>query len=211
MATNNVFGTPITEGASRTDRAIKAVNNPNADGKRDAAIAYVRQLKHDWGNGVSTLGIFYNATGENLVFAKQDSWYGEIVGPFPMRVQNGQWGAFFHGKMPIVPSGSVAFVVYRVKADDTQFCDQLIAWQTPFDQVSCNNQAYCEIFDDEKVDIPGAVYHKMDKVNSPQCSARKKGMMVSSTIELGTSPLYIAEFTREDAVALKGSVDVGEA
>ncbi|KAL8240230.1 hypothetical protein R6Q59_013585 [Mikania micrantha] len=76
--------------------------------------------------------------------------------------------------------------------DDTQFCDQLIAWQTPFDQVSYNNQ----------VDIPGAVYHKMDNVNSPQCSARKKGMMVSSTIELGTSPLYIAEFTREDAVAL---------
>ncbi|KAL8260757.1 hypothetical protein R6Q59_028710 [Mikania micrantha] len=197
MATSNVFGNPIITGATRTERAIQALNNPNADGKRGDALAYVRRLKQDWGNGVSTLGIFYNATGETLVFTQQDSWYGEIVGPYPTRVQNGQWGAFFHGKTPSVASGSVGFVVYRVRVDDTEFCNQLIAWQTPWGQVRFNNQ----------VDAPGEVYNKMNRLDSRQSVAIKKGMMVSSTIEQGTSPVYEAQFTREDAAASKRSVD----
>ncbi|KAF5771271.1 hypothetical protein HanRHA438_Chr14g0680451 [Helianthus annuus] len=91
----NVFGKPVTKG-NRMERALEALNNPNADGKRNQALAYVRQMKRNWGNGVSTLGIFYNATGEAMIFTQENSWYGRIYSSYPMRVQNGQWGAFFH-------------------------------------------------------------------------------------------------------------------
>ncbi|KAL8260756.1 hypothetical protein R6Q59_028709 [Mikania micrantha] len=177
MATSNVFGKPITAGATRTDRAIQALNNPNADGKRDDALTYVTRLKQAWGYGVSTLGIFYNAT------------------------------------VPIGATGSVGFAVYRVRVDDTEFCSQLIAWQTPWDQTRFNNQAYCDIFDDGKVEDPEEVYTKMNRLDSRQSVAIKKGMMVSSSIEQGSSPVYEAQFTREDAAASKRSLDqhdVGE-
>ncbi|XP_035843222.1 23 kDa jasmonate-induced protein-like [Helianthus annuus] len=201
MATN-VFGNPVREG-TRTERALEALNNPNVDGKRDEALAYVRQLKANWGNGVSTLGIFYNATGETLTFTQEHSSYGQIEGPYPTRVQNGQWGAFFHTKKPVVASGSVAFVVYRVRVDDTIVCNPLIAWSVPWSQVSYNNQAYCDIFEEGKVDTPDAVYRKMESVDSRQEVSIKFGMMVTSQIETGTSPVYEAEFTREDVALIK--------
>ncbi|KAL8260715.1 hypothetical protein R6Q59_028668 [Mikania micrantha] len=188
-----------------------ALSNPNADGKRDGALTYVTRLKQAWGYGVSTPGIFYNATGETLVLTQQDTWYGEIVSPYTTIVQNGQWGVFFHRKVPIGATGSVGFAVYRVRVDDTEFCSQLIAWQTPWDQTRFNNQAYCDIFDDGKLDAPGEVYNKMNRLDSRQSVAIKKGMMVSSTIEQGTSPVYEAQFTREDAAASKRSVDQHDA
>ncbi|GKB77049.1 hypothetical protein Tco_0943944, partial [Tanacetum coccineum] len=51
---SNVFGKPVTEG-TRLERAATARKNPNADNKRDEAIAYVRDQKAKSGNGVSTL------------------------------------------------------------------------------------------------------------------------------------------------------------
>ncbi|MFS8013414.1 putative cytolysin/lectin [Helianthus anomalus] len=192
----NVFGKPVTKG-NRMERALEALNNPNADGKRNQALAYVRQMKRNWGNGVSTLGIFYNSTGEAMIFTQENSWYGRIYSSYPMRVQNGQWGAFFHVKIAGVASGSVGFVVYRVRVDDTKFCNQLISWSTPWRQSRYNNQAYCDIFDDGKVDAAYEVYQKMDAINSRQDVVTKKGMMIATKIELGTSPIYEAEFSRE--------------
>ncbi|KAI7731676.1 hypothetical protein M8C21_030778 [Ambrosia artemisiifolia] len=151
----NVFGKPMTKG-NRMERALEALNNQNADGKRNQALAYVRQVKRNWGNGASTLGIFYNATGETMIFTQENSWYGNIYGFYPVRVQNGQRGTFFHVKRSGVASGSVGFVVYRVRVD-TKFCNQLISWSTPWRQTRYNNQAYCDIFDDGKVDTPNEV------------------------------------------------------
>ncbi|KAF5812565.1 putative cytolysin/lectin [Helianthus annuus] len=233
MATN-VFGKAVTEG-TRTERALEALNNPNVDGKHDEALAYVRRLKANWGNGVSTLGIFYNATGETLTFTQENSSYGQIEGPYPTRVQNGQWGAFFHTKKHVVASGSVGFVVYRVRVNDTIVYNPLIAWSVPWSQVSYNNQvtissfvhltsfvntqfnnlnlhiccvqAYCDVFDEGKVDSPEKIYQKMEDVDSRQHVSIKLGMMVTSQIETGTSPVYEAEFTREDVAAKKKTAD----
>ncbi|GKA93123.1 hypothetical protein Tco_0815109 [Tanacetum coccineum] len=52
------------EKGTRLERAATARKDPNADNKRDEAIAYVRDQKAKSGNRVSTLCIFYNATGE---------------------------------------------------------------------------------------------------------------------------------------------------
>ncbi|GKA77615.1 hypothetical protein Tco_0784076 [Tanacetum coccineum] len=116
MATN-VFGKPVTEG-TRLERAATARKDPNADNKRDEAIAYVRDQKAKSGNGVSTLCIFFNATGETLYYDQEHSWYGRVWDLYPMEVQNGQWGAFLHVKNASTTSGSMAFVTYRVEANN---------------------------------------------------------------------------------------------
>lgn len=201
MATN-VFGTPVIEG-DRSERALKALNDRNAGGKRDEAVAYVRKLKFDWGNGVSLLAVFYNATGETMTYMQDNAAYGHIYDSFPVRVQNGQWGAFFHVKATAAASGTNGFVVYRVRVDDTDVCNQLIGWSVPWDQVRYDNQAYCDIFDDGKVDSSDEVYNKMEANNHRQHVAIKKGMITTTTIELGTSPLYEAEFSRDDVAVVK--------
>ncbi|KAJ0799721.1 putative cytolysin/lectin [Helianthus annuus] len=106
-------------------------------------------------------------------------------------------------KTPVAASGSVGFVVYRVRVDDTTVCNPLIAWSVPWSQVSYNNQAYCDIFEEEKVDSPDDIYRKMENVDSRQQVSIKFGMMVTSQIETGTSPVYEAEFTREDVALIK--------
>ncbi|KAI3742541.1 hypothetical protein L1987_60226 [Smallanthus sonchifolius] len=202
---SNVFGKPVTEG-TRMQRAQQALNNPNEGGKRGEALAYVRQLKQNWGTGVSTLGIFYNATGESMVFTQENSSYGHIYDLYPTRVQNGQWGAFLHVKTTAAASGSVGFVVYRVMVDDTEFCNQLISWSNPWSG-TYNNQAYCDIFNDGKVDAPSEVYQKMEAIDSRQHAVIKNGLLITTKIEEGTSPLYEAEFTRADVAAMKNSAD----
>ncbi|GJZ58505.1 hypothetical protein Tco_0613999 [Tanacetum coccineum] len=108
--------------------AATARKDPNADNKRDEAIAYVRDQKAKSGNGVSTLCIFFNATGETLYYDQEHSWYGRVWDLYPMEVQNGQWGAFLHVKNASTTSGSMAFVTYRVEANNNAgFCSNLIA------------------------------------------------------------------------------------
>ncbi|MDG6100473.1 hypothetical protein EXU34_23880, partial [Alteromonas sp. ZYF713] len=97
MASIGVFGEPVLEG-TKLERARKANQDLNAGEKRDQAVAYVRKLKENYGNGVSALSIFYNATGDTLFYAEDDAAYGKMYanGSFPARVQNGQWGGFLH-------------------------------------------------------------------------------------------------------------------
>nr|GFB67639.1 hypothetical protein [Tanacetum cinerariifolium]GFD04163.1 hypothetical protein [Tanacetum cinerariifolium] len=73
----NVFGKLVTEG-TRLEREATPRKDSNADNKRDEAIAYVRNQKAKSGNEVSTLCIFYNATGETLYYDQEHSWYGRV-------------------------------------------------------------------------------------------------------------------------------------
>ncbi|KAI3742554.1 hypothetical protein L1987_60239 [Smallanthus sonchifolius] len=119
---------------------------------------------------------------------------------------NGQWGAFLHVKTTAAASGSVGFMVYRVMVDDTEFCNQLISWSNPWSG-NYNNQVYCDIFNDGKVDAPSEVYQKMEAIDSRQHAVIKNGLLITTKIEEGISPLYEAEFTRADVAAMKKSTD----
>nr|XP_043639346.1 23 kDa jasmonate-induced protein-like [Erigeron canadensis] len=197
MASTNVFGKPVT-GGTRLERARKANEDPNADGKRDEAVKYVKKQKENFGSGVSTLSIFYNATGETLFYAEDDSKYGKIYDSYPARVQNGQWGAFLHIKNPVVASGSEAFVVYRGRFNDTDYCKQLIAWDVPWDQLTGYNHAYCEINDDNSEIDKNKVYKNME-AGGRQHSIMKSGIFLTSYIDEGSSPMYEAQFILADA------------
>ncbi|KAI3742540.1 hypothetical protein L1987_60225 [Smallanthus sonchifolius] len=67
-------------------------------------------------------------------------------------------------------------------------------------------QVYCDIFDDGKVDASSEVYQKIEAIDSRQHAVIKKGVMIITKIEGGTSPLYEAEFTHVDVVQVSPSI-----
>ena len=148
---SNVFGKPVTEG-TRLERAAAARKDQNADNKRDEAIAYVRKQKTNSGNGVSTLCIFYNATGETLDYDQENSWYGRVWDLYPLEVQNGQWGAFLHVKNASAATGSMAYVIYRVECNNNAgFCSSLIGWETPWNRVSLDTHVSMQVVNTNRV------------------------------------------------------------
>ncbi|KAA3480189.1 23 kDa jasmonate-induced protein-like [Gossypium australe] len=74
MAQGNVFGTAIDQAfvmripeyvnRARLDRSVVAMQRKDQDGNYNAAVAHVREVKRQWGDGVSTLCVLYNGTGE---------------------------------------------------------------------------------------------------------------------------------------------------
>nr|GEX66908.1 hypothetical protein [Tanacetum cinerariifolium] len=190
---SNVFGKPVTEG-TRLERAATARKNQNTDNKRDEAIAYVRKQKEDFGFGVSTLCILYNATGETLYYDQEHSWYGRVWDSYPMELQNGQLGAFLHVKRVAEATGSMAYVIYRVEGNNNAgFFSGLIAWDNPWNHTSYNTHAFCDIYDDGKNDDDDTIKKNVNE-SVRQKVVRKKGIRLTTTIESGTSALFEAHF-----------------
>jgi len=119
---------------TQEDRARLAWSLITDGDKKGNASKYVDFLKTMYGNGQSTLCLFYNATGDTLRYVTNHDWYGYIgstVG-YPAEVGNGQWAAFHHVHRQGEPSGSVGAVVYRGKKKDGQFQEYMLAWSTPW-------------------------------------------------------------------------------
>ncbi|OEL27246.1 hypothetical protein BAE44_0011733 [Dichanthelium oligosanthes] len=130
---------------TREDRAREATALVNDDGKYQKAIDYVRGLKSWWGNGVSTLCLIYNETGDTLRFVEDHDWWGYMgPTPYPTEIGNGQWASFLHVKKTSASSGSQAGVVYRGKDSKGNERDFLICWSSPW-AAWYSNTAYCEI------------------------------------------------------------------
>ena len=97
-------------------------------------------LKKQWGTGVSTLCLIYNATGDPIDFVTDHSWHGHIgPGPYPTRIENGQWGGFLHVKTSGTATGSSAAVVYRGVNNNDQHCDWMAAWSNPWNRSTSDN------------------------------------------------------------------------
>ena len=137
-----MFGTPITAAdyPNRVDRARRAFETREADGKLVLARNYVDEEKRKYGNGVSTLGLIYNATGDSIAIITSHDWFGRIHAPYPTIIQNGQWGGFLHTKRPVVASGSMAAVVYRGRTEANQNCDIMLSWDNPWNKASHSNR-----------------------------------------------------------------------
>ncbi|XBI51071.1 hypothetical protein VPH35_033646 [Triticum aestivum] len=118
---------------TREDRAREAVSLMNEDSKNIKASKYVEGVKDWYGDGVSTLCILYNATGDTLYYVGEHDWFGFIGRtPYPAEIGNGQYAAFLHTHNTGAASGSEGAVVYRGKNRDGQDRDYLVAWSTPF-------------------------------------------------------------------------------
>ncbi|KAF5795555.1 putative protein kinase RLK-Pelle-LRR-I-1 family [Helianthus annuus] len=206
----NIFGEPIRNKTvvqmgltpTRENKAQVAYKMMNHGNKYDNALRFVKDLKKQWGNGISTLCLLYNATGETLTYATSRNWFGDIgPSPYPTIILNGQWGAYLHTKTPKIPSGSAAAVVYRGKYTDNAFCDRMITWSIPWQRFTQDNAAYCEInevghFDGAAWD---AIYNKTPYAGR-ESSANWKDCYTRVSVESDTSPIYKAIFTRVDVV-----------
>jgi hypothetical protein len=88
----------------------------------------------------STLCRIYNASGDPITLVKSKSWNGQFFQSQPSEtIQNGQWGAFIHGKQPVITSGSVGCVIYHTGSDT----DLFIGWRNPYWPGKHNN-TWCE-------------------------------------------------------------------
>ncbi|PSS24869.1 Jasmonate-induced protein [Actinidia chinensis var. chinensis] len=155
MATT-VFGDPITNATlelmpeyrgkkiTRTDRAHVALNMKNKGDKDAKAHKYVQDLQNNWGNGDSTQCLIYNATGDRLAITLYHDVQGSLgAAPYPLFIENGQWGAFLHVSWTF--TGSIGAVVYRGKNESGDEFDCLLSWCNPYNKSSYNSAAYIEI------------------------------------------------------------------
>lgn len=143
----NPFGVPISnetlkamsrykdKSITQEDRAREAIRLIHAEDKNLSALKHALKLKSDYGNGVSTLCLLYNATGDTLELVqdqKQD-WLGYIYKEEPpSSFENGQWLAFLHAHPTSQAYGSEAARVYRGKNVKGDVRDFLVAWSTPW-------------------------------------------------------------------------------
>ncbi|XVE84505.1 hypothetical protein DITRI_Ditri17bG0019000 [Diplodiscus trichospermus] len=204
----NVFGEAVTQellmsipeyaNRARKERADVANQRKYNDGKYEEAVRYVRQLKANWGNGVSTLCVLYNGTGETLRYVTSYDWFGRIEAPYPQVIANGQWGAFFHTKTPVVASGSQAAVVYRGKNRDGEDTDWMVAWDNPWNTLRFSNNAYAEIHPAGYFDRInwGSIANAMVDVGL-RYRAQWRGCVADVQTERDTSPLYEAVLSLE--------------
>ncbi|CAD6270081.1 unnamed protein product [Miscanthus lutarioriparius] len=205
---------------TQEDRARVAWSLITHDDKKGNASKRVDVLKAMYGNGQSTLCLFYNATGDTLRYVTNHDWYGYIDSraEYPAEVGNGQWAAFLHVHRQGEPSGSVGAVVYRGKKKDGQFQEYMLAWSTPWGFYYRNKLdeaaimhiwgLICEDCDMNKayVETGGGlnyfqrrwdeIYVKL--VNSDYSSKTKSGgCEIEAQIDKGDSPKYIATIKLE--------------
>nr|XP_028957974.1 23 kDa jasmonate-induced protein-like [Malus domestica] len=206
---SNVFGNPITNATlegmpeyigkriDKKDRAHVAMYKKNDQGKDVDARTHVENLKKQYGIGVSSLCLVYNATGDTLTYVTCIDWYGHI-GTSPYQIANGQWGVFLHVKTAGQATGSVAAVVYRGKNAVGSICDWMLAWRNPWNRHLFTNTVDTDIGPENhfKAEVWRTVYNRLVK-NGLCVRAQWNGCL--STISTGcfTSPVVEAILTLE--------------
>ncbi|ONK72092.1 uncharacterized protein A4U43_C04F15630 [Asparagus officinalis] len=203
---SNVFGNPITDETlkamtkyigkkiTRCDRAHEALNMIYAESKNVNALQFAEKLKEQYGNGVSTLCVVYNATGDPITLISTHDWHGHLwKAPVPQALANGQWGAFLHVHPTLGMTGSSAAVVYRGKNDAGEYQDFMLSWVNPY------WPGYCKAY----TMVRGAGYFTnrlgqlQDRTNDAelQWSDECKGCKSSVSIGNNTTAVYEAKLT----------------
>ena len=210
----SVFGAPVTsetlkgmpkyanKTTTRLERAREALNNQNANGKADQAAKIVDQLKEKYGDGPSTKCMIYNATGDKVTFVLSHDYHGHIydMSPYPVEIENGQWGAFLHVHSSGAAVGSSAAVVYHGLNNDDEGRDWCLSWITPWSSVLYNNYAYAEVRETDHYYTDRWDYINSLMEKAGQTHVDKWGGCVSKgTIGSGTTVYYTGIMTLEGA------------
>jgi hypothetical protein len=96
----------------------------------------VNGMKDEYGDGVSTLVMIYNASGRDVIINSLDNKYGRIGDwPYDPVIANGQWSVFLHVKKTSAASGSQATLGCAVDAVPGTLS---ISWDTPWAAGSTN-------------------------------------------------------------------------
>jgi len=94
-----------------------------------AARTAVDKLKEEYGFGVSTLCMFYNATGTSITSVNNYSWHGHFYAPGAPEgsLGNGQWYAILHVHTSSTAVGTKACLVV-----DTADAEVMLGFRTPW-------------------------------------------------------------------------------
>ncbi|XP_037456024.1 23 kDa jasmonate-induced protein-like [Triticum dicoccoides] len=152
------FGLPITEdtvGAlsryhgkkviTQDDCAREAMRLIHAEGKNLDALDHAWKLKENYGNGMSTLVLVYNATGARVTLEQRHDWQGYVYrNQPPPSMHNGQWISFLH-----VGTGTASRAgrVFRGRDKNGKIRDFVVAWFIPLNLQP--TAAYTEIGDQD--------------------------------------------------------------
>ena len=143
----NPFGLPITEETlkamaryagrdiTQVDCAREAMRLIHAEDKNLSALQHALDLKSSYGDGVSTMVLVYNATGNTveLVDEQKMDWSGYVYHEQPPTTfQNGQWVAFLHVHPQGQSIGCEAARVFRSQNVNGDVRDFMVAWSLPW-------------------------------------------------------------------------------
>lgn len=179
---------------TQEDRAREASLLINEDDKTGKASKYVSDLKAWYGNGVTTLCLIYNQTGDTLRYVADADWFGYMgPTPYPTEIGNGQWASFLHVKKTSASSGSMAGLVYRGKDRNGCERDLMLGWSAPWGAFY-RNKAYCEIGNVDSFQSRwGDLYSRVSNAAySWNATDNGRSSSVHATIATGTSPFFIA-------------------
>ncbi|KAL6289740.1 hypothetical protein ACE6H2_007250 [Prunus campanulata] len=168
----------------------------NVGEKNLKALTFVENLKKQHGDGISTLCLVYNATGDTVTYSISKDWCGHIGhSPYPTLIANGQSGAFLHVQSFGKFEGSVGNVVYNGKTKNGEDCGWMLAWNN--NRVAGKNSVHTENRPAEHyVSNVGWIPIIYDGLNQNETWG---GCVSTISTGTGTSPIVEAILTLEDA------------
>jgi hypothetical protein len=119
------------DNVSPADMAAAALQaqSQNEQTARDTANSY----KQEYGNGISTMVMIYNATGLPLNLRSSSDSSGHIWKyAYDPIIQNGEWSVFIHVHTSGTATGSIAAVGYDLAPKNSQGLVALFAWNNPY-------------------------------------------------------------------------------
>ena len=174
--------------------AKKAMEQMNEE--KDKAIDRVNGMKEDWGTGVSTRVLIYNALGIPIEKRSQHDSSGRWSAYEPSeRIECGEWDVSFHHKKSGSATGSCAAVGYYLKGygDDDIL---MVGFETPY---SGSNSGHCTVLTTKRWANAG-----WDQIHEWAEDGPAKGTnsfgrsRTHYSIDQSSSPLLIVVATRSD-------------
>jgi hypothetical protein len=206
------FGTPIfydtikkelefqditSESAIRSEmseRALKSINanDGSGGGAQNQAILRANGMKEEYGNGVCTRILIYNASGIPLTCYEthDSSGHWSKYGP-PSRIEVGEWGVCFHVKTSGSATGSCGIVSFHLEGEPYVFT---VSWDVPW---SGSNNASCYTMTKEGYE--GTSWEKAHQwaEEGPAIGGETDcGFKVEYSIDQDSSPILIVQISK---------------
>ena len=134
----DLLGDTHSEAEIRKMMAREAEKNININNAQNDAILQVNGMKEEFGNGVCTRIIVYNASGGVLTNRNEKTWSGRWSKyKLPTTIECGQWAAALHVKRSGAAAGSMGIMSYNMQGFNNVLC---VGWDVPW---SGSNHGSC--------------------------------------------------------------------
>lgn len=184
-----ILALPEFDGKERKDITqgdLARVSRDEKGSSQKSAMDLVNAYKEEYGNGVSTLIVIYNSTGDPLLLDQNYDKSGHIGKyPYDTRIENGQWSSILHVHTSSTMRGSVAAIRYRIGNSENFFS---LGWSTPY---TGNNRCYVEVAEGVQAAPASAVSDRADEAEET-CTSKAGLYYADASIGNNSSPQLVA-------------------